>query len=91
MYVVRLLGDNREWKEGGTLMGFTFLMKAASPKWECLCAELTRPTYKTLYLACILHNLNLYSHTAATLISAPVRNIQVWILYLLGRRRREVC
>jgi len=31
---MRLLGDNHGWKEGRSLMGFTFLMKATSPKWE---------------------------------------------------------
>ena len=32
--VVRLLGDNRGWKEGGILMSVAFLTKAILPKWE---------------------------------------------------------
>jgi len=31
---VRRLGDNHGWKEGETLIGVTFLMKATSLKWE---------------------------------------------------------
>ena len=31
---VRHMGDNRGWKEGWTLMGVAFLMKAMSPKWQ---------------------------------------------------------
>ena len=41
---MRRLGDNHGWKKGGTPIGVAFLMKAISPKWECLCVELAHPT-----------------------------------------------
>jgi len=31
---MRLLGDNRGWKEGGTQLRVAFLTKATSQKWE---------------------------------------------------------